>query len=149
MTGADSDVIVYTRYTRLCGKGALSLDIVLSTAGGKPLYAQIAGQIEDQILAGTLAPGEPLPSMRALARMLHISVITTKRAYADLERGGFLVTVAGKGCFVARKSPGLLRGERQRRALGALRGAVRTAKRAGLPLEELEKALAEIYNEES
>ena len=77
------------------------MDIILSNSSDKPIYEQIASQIRAHILAGTLVSGEKLPSIRALANGLGVSVITTKRAYSDLEEAGFIETVQGKGCFVA------------------------------------------------
>ena len=79
------------------------MDIIISNASGKPIYEQITVQIKSQILSGALTAGDALPSMRTLAKELRISVITTKRAYEDLERDGFIETVAGKGSFVASK----------------------------------------------
>ena len=123
----------------------IRLDIVLSNASPKPIYEQITDQIKDQILTGALAPGEALPSLRLLARELHISVITTKRAYSDLERDGFVETVSGKGCFVARKNAAFLREEYLRRTEEALRQAVDTARRGGISLSELEEMLALLF----
>lgn len=82
------------------------LNLIISNSSGKPIYEQITAQIKNSILSGELQEGEALPSMRALAKDLRISVITTKRAYEDLERDGFVVTVAGKGCFVAAAQSG-------------------------------------------
>ena len=75
------------------------VDIIISNSSGKPIYEQIADQVKEQIMAGALAAGDALPSMRLLAKELRISVITTKRAYEELERDGFLENVPGKGCF--------------------------------------------------
>ena len=77
------------------------MDIILSNSSDKPIYEQISSQVKAQILSGTLTAGAKLPSIRALASDLGVSVITTKRAYADLEQLGFICTVQGKGCFVA------------------------------------------------
>lgn len=77
------------------------MDIILSNSSGKPIYEQISDQVKEQIMTGALTAGDALPSMRLLARELRISVITTKRAYEELERDGFLENVPGKGCFVA------------------------------------------------
>ena len=85
------------------------MDIILSNASGKPIYEQITDQIKEQIMAGALSAGDALPSMRLLAKELRISVITTKRAYEELERDGFLENVPGKGCFVAPQNRELLR----------------------------------------
>ena len=85
------------------------MDIILSNSSGKPIYEQISDQVKSQILSGTLAEGDALPSMRLLAKELHISVITTKRAYDELEAQGLINTVAGKGCFVAEPDLALFR----------------------------------------
>lgn len=82
------------------------MDIILSNSSDKPIYEQISSQVKAQILSGTLAAGAKLPSIRALASDLGVSVITTKRAYADLEQLGFICTVQGKGCFVAEGNQG-------------------------------------------
>lgn len=85
------------------------MEIIIRNASGQPIYDQICTQIKNQIISGALAPGQALPSIRALAKDLRISVITTKRAYDELEAEGFLYTVAGKGCFVAEKNTELIR----------------------------------------
>lgn len=85
------------------------MDIILSNSSDKPIYEQISSQVKAQILSGTLAAGAKLPSIRAPASDLGVSVITTKRAYADLEQLGFICTVQGKGCFVADGNQELLR----------------------------------------
>ena len=87
------------------------MELIIRNTAGQPIYDQISSQIKAQIIAGTLRPGEALPSIRGLAKDLKISVITTKRAYDELEAEGFLYTVAGKGCFVAAKNTELLREE--------------------------------------
>lgn len=85
------------------------MDIILSNSSGKPIYEQISDQVKSQILSGTLAEGDALPSMRLLAKELHISVITTKRAYEELEKAGYLYTVPAKGSYVAEKNTQLVR----------------------------------------
>ena len=85
------------------------MEIVISNSGSVPIYEQIEAQIKDAILSGELTPGELLPSIRSLANDLRVSVITTKRAYADLEELGFVVTVQGKGTFIAAGKLGLKR----------------------------------------
>ncbi len=89
----------------------IAINIILSNSGGKPIYDQIYTQIKGLIVSGELKAGEPLPSIRALAKDLRISVITTKRAYDELEREGFIYTVAAKGCFVAERNKELIREE--------------------------------------
>ena len=88
------------------------MDIIIRNAGDVPIYEQIVRQIKSQILRGELGEGDALPSMRLLAKELRISVITTKRAYEELEREGFITTVPGKGCFVAPRNLELAREER-------------------------------------
>lgn len=90
------------------------MEILLSNSSSAPIYEQIAAQIRDQIVAGSLEQGAALPSIRALAKDLRISVITTKRAYDELEAEGFVYTVAGKGCFVAEQNTELIRENRLR-----------------------------------
>ncbi|WP_295857336.1 GntR family transcriptional regulator [uncultured Oscillibacter sp.] len=104
------------------------MDIVLRNTSGAPIYEQIAAQIKDQIVDGTLEPGQPLPSIRALAKDLRISVITTKRAYDELEAQGFLTTVAGKGCFVAEQNTQLIRESRLREIEEHLQSAAELAR---------------------
>ena len=124
------------------------MDIILSNSSSAPIYDQIATQIKDQIVAGSLDPGQPLPSIRALAKDLRISVITTKRAYEELERDGFLLTVPGKGCFVAPQDPELAREETLRRVEELLSRAVDAAKVGAVTLEELTATLNILYGDE-
>ena len=85
------------------------MDLIISNASGKPIYEQIYTQIKNNIISGELSPGDALPSIRALAKDLRISVITTTRAYDELERDGFIDRVPGKGCYVAEKNLELMR----------------------------------------
>ncbi len=123
------------------------MEILISNTSGKPIYEQITAQIKSQIMTGALAAGDALPSMRTLARELRISVITTKRAYEDLERDGFIVTVPGKGSFVAAQNTELLREESLRRAESAIAQAVETAKKGGLTFAELSEMLTLLWEE--
>ena len=124
------------------------MDIILSNSSGKPIYEQISDQVKSQILSGTLAAGDALPSMRLLAKELHISVITTKRAYEDLEREGFLQNIPGKGCFVAPQNRELLREAQLRRVEELLSQAVDEARKGGFTLEELTETLNILYQGE-
>ena len=121
------------------------MDIILSNSSGKPIYEQISDQVKSQILSGTLAEGDALPSMRLLAKELHISVITTKRAYEELERDGFLDNVPGKGCFVAPQNRELLREAQLRRVEDILAQAVDEARKGGFSLSELQELLTLLY----
>lgn len=113
------------------------MDIIISNSSGQPIYEQICRQIKGAVTSGKLKPGEPLPSIRNLARDLRISVITTKRAYAELEEAGFIDTVQGKGSFVSGGSAELLQEGRLRRVEHLLARAVDEAAATGVPLAEL------------
>ena len=117
------------------------MEILISNTSGLPIYEQITTQIKQKILSGELAAGEALPSIRALAKDLRISVITTKRAYDELEREGLVCTVAGKGCFVAEGNQGLLREEELRRMESLLAQAATLAETFGVTRADLHKAL--------
>ena len=117
------------------------LDIIVSNASDQPIYEQVASQIRDAILSGELAVGDALPSIRALANDLHVSVITTKRAYTDLESQGFIDTVQGKGSFVAGGSLDMLREDRVRQVETTLAKALREARAVGVTVEELHEML--------
>ena len=123
------------------------VDIIISNSSGKPIYEQITDQVKEQIMAGALAAGDALPSMRLLAKELRISVITTKRAYEELERDGFLETVPGKGCFVAPQNRELLREAQLRRVEEKLTQAIEEARRGAVSLEELKEMLTGLYQE--
>ena len=123
------------------------MDIIISNSSGKPIYEQIVDQVKEQIMAGALAAGDALPSMRLLAKDLRISVITTKRAYEELERDGFLENVPGKGCFVAPQNRELLREAQLRRVEEKLTQAIEEARRGAVSLEELKEMLTELYQE--
>ena len=124
------------------------MDIILSNSSGKPIYEQISSQIKNAIITGQLKEGEALPSMRLLAKELRISVITTKRSYEDLERDGFIETVAGKGSFVASRNPELFREETLRKLEEYLHNAVSLAKASGITLEELAEITGLLYKGE-
>lgn len=117
------------------------MQIYLSNSGPEPIYAQITRQIKQQILSGALRPGDALPSIRLLARELRISVITTKRAYEDLERDGFILTQQGRGSFVAEQNPALLREEHLKKVEDCLQGAVDTARLGGIGYDEVAETL--------
>ena len=113
------------------------LEIIISNSSASPIYEQIAQQIKSAILAGEFAEGQMLPSIRALANDLRISVITTKRAYADLEEAGFVNPVQGKGTFVSGGNLELLREESLRTIEGRLAKIVVDATAAGISKGEL------------
>ena len=124
------------------------MDIILSNVGGQPIYDQIVSQVKAQILSGKLKEGDALPSLRALAKDLRISVITTKRAYEELEREGFIVSLTGKGSFVAGANTELIREEHLRRLEDHLREEVSLSHLCGLDLDGLTSILSMLYKEE-
>lgn len=123
------------------------MEIIISNSSDKPIYEQITTQIKNMIISGEIKPGDPLPSMRFLAKELHISVITTKRAYEELERAGFIYSVVGKGSFVKNTNMELLKEEKLRLIEEYLSKAVDEAKKCSIDYEEIECILKLLYEE--
>ena len=128
-------------------KGCVGLHIVISNQSGKPIYEQIVEQVKALIISGELKEGDALPSMRLLAKELRISVITTKRAYEELEREGFLYSQTGKGSFVAGKNTEFLKEEQLRKVEEHLQQAVKAAQLCGMGKEELLETLGRLWEE--
>ena len=124
------------------------MDIILSNTSSEPIYQQIINQIKAQIMDGTLKAGDALPSMRVLATQLRISVITTKRAYEELERDGYTESFAGKGCFVKAQNTDFLREEQLRNTEELLAKAVDNGKLCGLTLADMTEMLEMIFGGE-
>jgi GntR family transcriptional regulator len=125
------------------------MKIIVSNSSPDPIYEQIKKQIKSQIINGELEEGQTLPSIRKLAKELQISVITTKRAYEDLEREGFIDTVTGKGSFVAAQNKEFLREKRMKIVEDKLSEALSEAKMLGIGIDELKEMLVLLYEEES
>lgn len=123
------------------------MNIIISNSSPEPIYQQIVTQLKHLILNGELAEAEALPSIRTLAKELQISVITTKRAYEDLERDGYIETVGGKGSFVAAQNKELLREKRMRVVEDKVTEAIAAAKMAGLKQTELLEMFKLLYEE--
>ena len=117
------------------------MNILIDNKSGTPIYDQIYSQIKDQIISGALKQDELLPSIRGLAKDLRISFITTKRAYEELEKEGFIYTLPAKGCYVAPKNVELLREENLKKIEEHLTEAVRLSASCGLSREELGEML--------
>ena len=117
------------------------MNLFIDNKSGAPIYDQIYTQIKQQIISGALQPDEAMPSIRGLARDLRISVITTKRAYEDLERDGFILTQPGRGSFVAAQNPALLREEHLKKVEDCLQGAVDAARLGGIGYDEVAETL--------
>ena len=115
--------------------------IVLSYQSGVPIYEQIKDQIKASILSGELCEGDPLPSLRQLARDLKVSLITTTRAYGDLELEGFVHTMPGKGVYVKKVNTGFIREQHINEVNASLKNAVRHGKLAGLSMEAIHELL--------
>jgi GntR family transcriptional regulator len=122
--------------------------ILLSNSSPEPIYEQIARQVRAQIISGDLQEGALLPSIRALAHDLQISVITTKRAYEELEKEGLIDTVGGKGTFVAAQNSEFLREKRMKLVEEKLAAAVAEARLLGVGPAELDEMLSLLYEEE-
>lgn len=123
------------------------MDIIISNSSREPIYEQIVMQIKSLIMSGELQPGDALPSMRSLAGSLRISVITTKRAYEELEREGFIESYTGKGSFVKQQNMEFIKEENLRRIENLLSQAADKAKMSDISLEELNKILKIMYEE--
>lgn len=122
------------------------MNIIITNSGGVPIYEQIASQIKALILSGELKEGDPLPSMRALAQDLRVSIITTKRSYEILETEGLIESYTGRGSFVSAQNPELLREQNLRSIEAKLSEAVEIAKRSGVDRAELTEILGMLYD---
>ncbi len=125
------------------------MDIILKNSSDEPIYQQIVTQVKAQIMDGSLTAGDALPSMRTLAAQLRISVITTKRAYEELERDGYIENFAGKGCFVKRQNTDFLREEAVRSVEEILGKACEKARLCGLTLDEMQEMLTLMFEGEN
>ena len=124
------------------------MNIIISNSSDKPIYEQIKDQIKNKIVSNELATGELLPSIRSLAKDLRISVITTKNAYDELEKEGYVETVPGKGTYVAHKNVGLIKEEQLAKIQDLLDTAVQISKLSGISKKEIKMMLDILYLEE-
>jgi GntR family transcriptional regulator len=122
------------------------MKILISNSSGEPIYEQIINQIKGSILTGELTAGEPLPSIRNLAQELRISVITTKRAYEELEKEGFIETIPGKGSYVSAQNKELLKEKRLKGLEEKLLEAIDESKMLEISIEELKEMLTVLYD---
>lgn len=123
------------------------MDIIISSNSSMPIYEQITSQVKAQVMDGRLQQGQSIPSMRALAKSLHISVITVQRAYEDLQRDGFIETVVGKGSFISGSSKDFWQEEQQRLMEEHLSKAVEIGRRCGIRVDKM-KELVDLFYEE-
>lgn len=124
------------------------MEIIISSNTSKPIYEQITLQIKAKIMSGELKTGDPIPSMRALAKSLHISVITVQKAYEDLQRDGFIDTTVGRGSFVSAQNKDFYQEEQQRKIEEHLQEAADIGRTSGIPLQKLIEILSIFYEEE-
>lgn len=124
------------------------MDIVISNNTGKPIYEQITTQVKSMIISGELKAGDAIPSMRALAKSIHVSVITVQRAYEELQRDGFIETTVGRGSFVSAQNKEFYQEEQQRIAEEHLQIAAEIGRTNRISLEKLTELLALFYLED-
>lgn len=124
------------------------MNLIISNSSNTPIYEQIKEQIKNKILSNELKTGELLPSIRSLAKDLRISVITTKNAYEELERDGYVETISGKGTYVANKNKEIIREEQLQKVEGLLDTAVSIAKLSNITKKEIQEMLDILYEEE-
>ena len=123
------------------------MEIILSNSSSKPIYEQIVIQIKELIMQGKLKPNDPLPSMRKLAKDLHVSIITTQRAYDELSNDGFIVVIPAKGAFVATQNKDFIQEENRRRIEKILLDVCTLAIQNGISKKELMTTLEIIFEE--
>lgn len=124
------------------------MEIIISNNTNKPIYEQITSQFKQMIMSGELKAGESIPSMRSLAKSLHVSVISVQRAYEDLQKDGFIETTVGRGSFVSSFNKNFVQEEKQREIEEHLQKAVDLGKESGISLSKLIDLLKIFYEEE-
>lgn len=124
------------------------MQILISNSSKEPIYEQITTQIKQQILTGDLQEGQALPSMRQLAKDLQISVITTKRAYEELEKNGFIYSIVGKGSFVSEQNTEMIKERKMKVIEEKLLEAIQNSRDMGIGLAELKEMLTLLYSED-
>ena len=123
------------------------MEIIISSNTSKPIYEQITSQIKALIMSGELQTGDPIPSMRALAKSIHVSVITVQKAYEDLQRDGFIETTIGRGSFVSAQNREFYQEEQQRIAEEHLQAAAEIGRTNNISLAKLTELLALFYED--
>ena len=124
------------------------MEIIISNNANKPIYEQITSKIKAMIMGGGLQAGDAIPAMRALAKSIHVSVITVQKAYEDLQRDGFIETTDGRGSFGSAQNKDFFQEEQQRRAEEHLQAAADIARSSGIPLSKILELLTIFYQEE-
>ena len=124
------------------------MEIIISNNANKPIYEQITTQIKAMIMSGELQAGDAIPSMRSLAKSIHVSVITVQKAYEDLQRDGFIETTVGRGSFVTARNKEFYQEEQQRIAEEHLQAAANIGRVSNIPLSKLTELLTMFYMED-
>ena len=124
------------------------MNIIISNNRDKPIYEQIVSQVKNMIMSGELNAGENLPSMRALAKSIHVSVITVQRAYEELQRDGFIETEIGRGTYVLARNKEFYKEQQQKKMEEYLQLAIEVAKENAMPLEKITEILKILYLED-
>ena len=124
------------------------MEIIISSNTSKPIYEQITSQIKAMIMSGELRTGDSIPSMRSLAKSIHVSVITVQKAYEDLQRDGFIETTVGRGSFVSADNKDFFQEEQQRLAEEHLQKAAEIGRMSNISLEKLTELLGIFYRED-
>ena len=124
------------------------MNIIISNNRDKPIYEQIISQVKNMIMSGELNAGENLPSMRALAKSIHVSVITVQRAYEELQRDGFIETEIGRGTYVLARNKEFYKEQQQKKMEEYLQLAIEVAKANAMPLEKVTEILKILYLED-
>lgn len=124
------------------------MEIIISSNTSKPIYEQITSQIKAMIMGGELQTGDPIPSMRSLAKSIHVSVITVQKAYEDLQRDGFIETTVGRGSFVSAQNKDFYQEEQQKRAEEHLQIVAEIGRMSNISLDKLKELLSMFYAEE-
>ncbi len=124
------------------------MEIIISNNANKPIYEQITTQIKAMIMSGELQAGDAIPSMRSLAKSIHVSIITVQKAYEDLQRDGFIETTVGRGSFVSARNKEFYQEEQQRIAEEHLQAAANIGRVSNIPLSKLTELLTMFYMED-
>ena len=140
--------IMYLINKYIIAQRSTHVEIIISSNTNKPIYEQITSQIKAMVMSGELQTGDPIPSMRSLAKSIHVSVITVQKAYEDLQRDGFIETTVGRGSFISARNKDFFQEEQQRRAEEHLQEAADIARASGIPLKKMIELLTIFYQEE-
>lgn len=124
------------------------MEIFINNHASKPIYEQISSQIKTLVIDGKLKAGEPIPSIRSMAKSLHISVLTVQKAYDALQADGFIETTAGKGCFVSVQNQDFYLEEQQKKIEERFTEAIDIARASGINLDKLQSLLTLLYEED-